>query len=55
LAGKGRRRFEAEEYAVLDWVDGFNSRRLLEPIGTILPAEAEANSYAALETHFMAA
>jgi hypothetical protein len=29
--------------------DGFNNRRLLEPIGNIPPAEAEANSYATLE------
>ena len=34
------------EYAILEWVDGFNNRRLLEPIGNILPAEAEANFYA---------
>jgi transposase InsO family protein len=34
---------EAVEYATLEWVDWFNSRRLLEPIGNIPPAEAEAN------------
>lgn len=33
----------------------FNNRRLLEPIGNIPPAEAEANFYAALETEAMAA
>jgi transposase InsO family protein len=44
------RSFDAVEYATLEWVDWFNSRRLLEPIGNIPPAEAEANFYAALET-----
>jgi len=43
------------EYATLEWVDWFNNRRLLEPIGNIQPAEAEANFYAALETEAMAA
>ena len=43
------RSFEAVEYATLEWVDWFNNRRLLEAIGNIPPAEAEANSYAALE------
>jgi putative transposase len=33
----------------LAWVDWFNNRRLLEPIGNIPPAEAEVNYYAALE------
>ncbi len=47
--------FEAAEYATLEWVDWFNSRRLLEPIGNIPPAEAEANFYAALETEDIAA
>ncbi|MCT4334427.1 IS3 family transposase [Paracoccus sp. YLB-12] len=49
------RSFEAVEYATLEWVDWFNNRRLLEPIGNIPPAEAEANFYAALETEEMAA
>ncbi|MCT8992338.1 MULTISPECIES: IS3 family transposase [Alphaproteobacteria] len=49
------RSFEAVEYATLEWVDWFNNRRLLEPIGNIPPAEAEANFYAALETEAMAA
>ena len=39
---------EAVELATLAWVDWFNNRRLLEPIGNIPPAEAEANHYAAL-------
>jgi transposase InsO family protein len=33
---------EAVELATLTWVDWFNHRRLLEPIGHIPPAEAEA-------------
>jgi len=49
------RSFEAVEYATLKWVDWFNNRRLLEPIGNIPPAEAEANFYAALERSDMAA
>jgi putative transposase len=43
------RSFEAVEFATLEWVDWFNNRRLLEPIGNIPPAEAEANYYASLE------
>ena len=49
------RSFEAVEYATMEWVDWFNNRRLLEPLGTIPPAEAEANFYAALERSDMAA
>jgi putative transposase len=30
----------------VEWVDWFNNRRLLEPIGNIPPAEAEARFYA---------
>ncbi len=33
------RSFEAVEYATLEWVDWFNNRRLLEPIGHVPPAE----------------
>jgi len=40
---------EAVEFATLEWVDWFNNRRLLEPIGNIPPAEAEAAYYASLE------
>jgi putative transposase len=43
------RLLEAVEYATLEWVDWFNNRRLLEPIGHVPPAEAEAAYYAALE------
>ena len=49
------RSFEAVEYATLEWADWCNNRRLLEPLGTIPPAEAEANFYAALERSDMAA
>ena len=37
------------EYATAGWVDWYNNRRLLEPIGNIPPAEAEAAYYASLE------
>ena len=33
------------EYATLEWVDWFNHRRLLEPIGNVPPAELEASYY----------
>jgi transposase InsO family protein len=33
------------EYATLEWVDWWNHRRLLEPIGNIPPAEREENHY----------
>ena len=36
---------EAVELATLEWVAWFNNQRLLEPIGYIPPAEAEANYY----------
>lgn len=49
------RTIEAVEFATLEWVDWFNHRRLLEPIGNIPPAEAEANFYAVLEQPAMAA
>jgi len=49
------RSFEAVEFATLEWVDWFNHRRLLEPIGNIPPAEAEERYYAMLETPAMAA
>ena len=49
------RSFEAVEYATLEWVDWFNHRRLLEPIGNIPPAEAEEQYYAMIEQQPMAA
>ena len=49
------RSFEAVEFATLEWVDWFNTRRLLEPIGNIPPAEAEARYYAQADGRPMAA
>lgn len=49
------RSFEAVEFATLEWVDWFNHRRLLEPIGNIPPAQAEQNYYAAMDNIPMAA
>jgi transposase InsO family protein len=49
------RSFEAVEFATLEWVDWFNNRRLLEPIGNIPPAEAEQLYYASLDTTPLAA
>jgi putative transposase len=49
------RSLEAVEYATLEWVDWFNHRRLLEPIGNLPPAEAEARFYAALKEPALAA
>jgi putative transposase len=48
LRGRGRS-FEAVEYANLEWVDWFNNRRLLAPIGNIPPAEAEERYYTMLD------
>jgi transposase InsO family protein len=49
------RSFEAVEFATLEWVDWFNNRRLLGPIGNIPAAEAEATYYAQLEVMPVAA
>jgi transposase InsO family protein len=49
------RSFEAVEFATLEWVDWFNNRRLLEPIGNVPPAEAEARYYAQTEVQALAA
>jgi putative transposase len=49
------RNMEAVEFATLDWVDWYNNRRLLEPIGNIPPAEAEARYHAAREEIALAA
>jgi putative transposase len=43
------RSIEEVEFATLDWVDWFNHRRLLEPIGNIPPAEFEARTISARE------
>jgi transposase InsO family protein len=44
------RHLEAVEFATLTWVDWFNTRRLLEPIGYVPPAEYEADYYAQAST-----
>ena len=49
------RSFDAVEFATLEWVDWFNNRRQLEPIGNIPPAEAEEHYYATLDQPAMAA
>ncbi|MBB5463895.1 transposase InsO family protein, partial [Paraburkholderia sp. Cpub6] len=41
---------ESVELATLEWVAWFNHHRLMEPLGYIPPAEAEANYYRQLET-----
>jgi transposase InsO family protein len=49
------RSLDTVEFAALEWVDWFNNRRLLEPIGYIPPAEAEARYYALSREPAMAA
>ena len=43
------------EYATLEWVDWFNHRRLLEPIGNIPPVELEQAYYRQLNGFALAA
>jgi transposase InsO family protein len=47
--------FHSITVATLEWVDWFNNRRLLEPIGNIPPAEAEARYYAQIDVFDIAA
>jgi putative transposase len=49
------RSIEAVEYATLNWVDWFNNRRLLQPLGYIPPAEFEAQYYRGQQSQAMAA
>lgn len=49
------RSLESVEYATLEWVDWFNNRRLLEPIGNIPPAEAEVVYYHEQDVHAIVA
>ena len=49
------RNIEEVEFATLEWVDWFNNRRLLEPIGNIPPVEFEAMYYAQQEGQAKAA
>ena len=43
------------EYATLEWVDWFNNRLLLEPIGNISPDEYEMQYYKKIEGSAMVA
>jgi putative transposase len=47
------RNIDEVEFATLEWVDWFNNRRLLEPIGNIPPAEFEMAYYRLLESQLM--
>ncbi|GAN88492.1 transposase [Komagataeibacter intermedius TF2] len=49
------RSFEAVEYAILEGVDWFNKRRILDPVGNITQAEAKQHFYAAMDQILMAA
>jgi transposase InsO family protein len=49
------RSLDTVEFATLEWVDWFNNRRILEPIGNMPPAEAEQRYYADLEDVALAA
>ncbi|RVU21605.1 IS3 family transposase [Methylobacterium oryzihabitans] len=49
------RSFEAVEYATLEWVDWYNNRRLLAPIGNVPPAEAEARYHTHVRDQALAA
>jgi len=44
------RDLEAVEFATLEWVDWFNNRRLLEPLGYVPPAEYEEAYYRRQDT-----
>jgi len=50
-----RQTFEAVEFVTLEWVDWFNNRRVLEPVGNIPLAGAETRHYAMLKEQGMAA
>ena len=49
------RNIEAVEHATLLWVDRFNRRRVLEPIGYVLPVELEVAQCRSLESAAMTA
>ena len=46
---------DAVEFATLEWVNWFNHRRLMEPIGNIPPAEAEDRYSAMMDQPALAA
>jgi putative transposase len=49
------RNIDAVEFAVLEWVDWFNNRRLLEPLGYVPPIEYEVGFYERQSTPAIAA
>lgn len=49
------RSLEAVEYATLEWVAWFNNHRLLQPTGSVPPAQAGARCYAAGDAPALAA
>ena len=49
------RNIDAVEFAVLEWVDWFNNRRLLEPLDYVPPAEYEVAFYSRQSTPAMVA
>lgn len=49
------RSFEAVEYGTLEWVEWFNKKRLLAPIGNIPPTKVAERYYAVLDEQQMAA
>lgn len=49
------RNIQAVEFATLRWVDWFNNRRLLEPLGYVPPAEYEEAWYRSQESRAMVA
>ena len=49
------RNIEAVESATLEWVDWFNNRRLLAPLGYVSPAEYEDAYYRSQDTPAQAA
>lgn len=55
LAREPDRLLEAVEFATREWVDWYNNRRLLEPIGNMPPGEAEARYHARIEAPALAA
>ena len=49
------RHLEAVEFATLEWVEWFNNRRLLAPIGNVPPTECEQQYYLAQKAPVMTA
>jgi putative transposase len=49
------RHIDAVEFATLSWIDWFNNRRLLQPLGYVPPAEFEASYYRSQSTPAMVA